>query len=77
MEGGFRFENLATESKLKLNHYSVSKCSEKERQNILSLLILNNIISKVQIINHLSWLIDLNMFNPRINNAVPKWRTSA
>ena len=57
--------------------YTVDKkvgLSDKQRQDILSFMIDNNIIKKNKIINYLEWFITLNKEQPFKQDAVIKWK---
>ena len=69
--------DMAEESILHMYGYNVSSSegmTESERQNILARLVDYGIASKGKIENHLEIMIFLGEQNPKMANAVEKWR---
>lgn len=72
------YSSWATESVIKQYGYNVSvteNLSEYKRHVILEFIIQNNILSKAQVVEHISWLIRANIDRPRYRDAVKKWTT--
>lgn len=66
----------AAQSDLKLYGYSVNKkdgLTQKERQDILSFIIENNILSIPRICEYLNWFIKINRRIPNKESAISKW----
>ena len=73
---GDGFNHLSTESIFKICGYSVDAnedLSEKARHNLLDFLIKRNIVTAVQTLNFLQWLINSRRSNPNMYNALRKW----
>ena len=71
------FGGLKDKSLLMNYGYRVDKktgLSEKQRQDILSFMIDNGIITKSEIINHLTFLVSMNKKKTRNYDAVQKWK---
>lgn len=70
------FAHLSTESIFKICGYSVDAnedLSERARHNLLDFLIKRNIVTAVQTLNFLQWLINSRRSNPNMYNALRKW----
>lgn len=69
-------EGFSEKSKLALYGYSVSNkegLSEKERRGLLTSLIDYGLMSKSEIIEHLSWCVDFYGYNSMMTNACKLW----
>lgn len=71
-----KFSNWNTEHIIRQYGYNVNvneNLSEKQRHIILEFIIHNNILSRTEVIEHISWLIRSNIDRARYKDAVRKW----
>lgn len=76
--GTFSRESLSEMSVLRLYGYTVNETdglTDGERQELLINLIDSGLMDKVDIINHIEWLIHTHEGNIQYMNACDKWQT--
>lgn len=74
--GKYSFANRQEYSRLRLAGYNVGQnngLKDKDRQWLLYTLIIKNVVSKTEAINHIDMLINFNQDNPRYDRACSKW----
>ena len=73
-----KYDKMASESILHINGYNVGQVdnlSVSERHKILTYIIESGIMSKNDIKNHLSYLININQHSSKNATAVSRWKS--
>lgn len=73
----FEYSSLRQFSELNLYGYNVSKTAgltTSDRQKLLQQLLDNSLLSKVQIVNHLEWLIHTHLYHSTMEDACSCWQ---
>lgn len=76
-KGTALYSNWNTESKLHSLGYSVAETTglkRSQRESLLETLVIHNIMSKQEILEHLSWLISQKQNQKRMRRACQKWQ---
>lgn len=76
-KGTALYSNWNTESKLHSLGYSVAETTglkRSQRESLLETLVTHNIMSKQEILEHLSWLISQKQNQKRMRRACQKWQ---
>ena len=73
---GISYSNLNKESVLHIMGYNVSEViglTSIQRHRILEMIVDEHILSRMEICNHLDWLIERNSYRDNFKYAIEKW----